>query len=86
MKIICIVFMLITLLSAQAQANCAIEKKGEYDVLLQELRDLDADLAIEARKAYGIVSGYEAFEKDAPRCAYIDKLLREMKEMIDILK
>ena len=69
-----------------AHANCAIEKKPEFDALLEELRTLDVDMALAARKAFGIVSSFEAFDKESERCEHINKLIEDVKESIESLK
>lgn len=69
-----------------AFANCAIEKKDEFDTLIKELRQLDVDMALAARKAFGIVSSFEAFDKGSERCQHINKLLDDVRESIASLK
>ena len=74
------------LMASVAFANCAIEKKSEFDDLNEELKKLDLDLALEAKRAFGMISAYEAFDDKSPRCTHIDSLLESMKDTIDTLK
>ena len=83
-KVLIAVFLL--MFSSSAYANCAIEKKPEFDKLLAELKTLDQEMAQEARRAFGLVSTYEAFDDKSPQCAHIDNLLENMRDMIDNYK
>ena len=69
-----------------AHANCAQDKRDEFKALLEELKRIDIELAIEARTAFGIVSNYESFDRSAPKCSHIDRLLKDMRETIELYK
>ena len=80
--------MLLCLLTSvtAAYANCAQDKRDEFNALLDELKRIDIELAIEARTAFGIVSNYESFDRSAPKCSHIDRLLKDMRETIELYK
>ena len=84
MKNLAIVVLLL-LISTSAYANCAIEKKDEFDKLNEKLKEFDMDLALEAKRAFGMISAYEAFDDKSPRCTHIDNLLDNMRDSIDTL-
>lgn len=86
MRIVAGAIVVFMLWCTAAHANCAIEKKPEFDALIEELRKLDVDMALGARKAFGIVSSFEAFDRESERCEHINKLIEDVKESIESLK
>lgn len=68
-------------------ANCGSEKNAEFDELAMKLLRLDGDLAKEAKEAYRMASVFDAFEEDEnKRCAHVDTVLQDMREMIETLQ
>ena len=64
--------------------SCAVEKKEEYEKLLNCLYELDVDEAFGAKEAYKIVTMFEAVADNDARCKKMDSLLYEMRKTIEL--
>ena len=88
MKIFSLIFLSIFFIVSPiyGKENCAAQKKDEFNNLLDQIKEIDIEMAMEARNAYGMVSSFEAFDDKSPACTHINRLLNDMKETIELYK
>ena len=71
---------------AYGDENCAVRKNEEFNALLEKIEEIDLEMAMEARNAYGMVSNYETFDNKEEPCFYMDRLLKDMRETVELYK